>query len=173
MLSELIPNASLIALLINPNFPPSAASARDVQAAAREIKRQIILLNASNEIEIEVAFAKIAEARASAAIIDADPFFYSHRDQIAALAMRYAVAAVCEQREFVTAGALMSYGTDITASYRQMGIYVGQILKGIKPADLPVMQLTNFQLVINSKTAKTLALAIPSSVLAITDEVIE
>ena len=173
LLNDLVPKTSVIALIVNPNFPPSAANAREVQTAAHEVGRQIVLLTASNASEIDAAFATMVQQRVAGVIVGADPYFYSQRNQIVGLAAHYAIPAIYEQREFVAAGGFMSYGTNITDSYRQMGVYAGQILKGAKPADLPVMQLTNFELVINLKTAKTLGLSIPPTLLATADEVIE
>ncbi len=173
LLDELVPKTTVIALLVNPNFPPSATNAREVQAVAREIGRQILLLNASNASEIDAAFATLHQRHAGAVIVGADPYFYSQRNQFVELAARYAIPAIYEQREFVTAGGFMSYGTNIADSYRQMGAYAGKILRGAKPADLPVVQLTKFELVINLKTAKALGLTVPPTLIALADEVIE
>ena len=173
LLHELSPTASMIAHLVNPNFPPSATNAREVQAAATSIGRQILLLNASSESEIDTAFSTMAQQHVGAVLVGADPYFYGRRVQIVALATRYAIPASYEQHEFATAGGLMYYGTSIAESYRQMGLYAGRILKGEKPADLPVMQSTKFEFVLNLKTAKALGLTIPPGVLAIADEVIE
>jgi putative ABC transport system substrate-binding protein len=173
LLHELSPAASVIAHLVNPNFPPSATNAREVQAAATSIGRQILLLNAGSESEIDTAFANMAQQRVGAVLVGADPYFYSRREQFVALATRYAILASYEQREFATAGGLMYYGTNIAESYRQMGVYAGRILKGARAADLPVVQATKFELVVNLKTAKALGLTIPPGVLAIADEVIE
>ena len=156
---------SVIAHLVNPNFPPAETNVREVEAAAHLIGRQIHLLKASSESDINAAFATILRMRLGALLVGADPFFNSRRDQIVALAARHAIPAFYEQREFATAGGLMSYGTSLTDVYRQQGIYAGRILKGERPSDLPVMQLTKFDLVLNLKTAKTL--------LARADEVIE
>jgi putative ABC transport system substrate-binding protein len=144
-----------------------------MQVAAPRIGRQLALLRAGNKSEIEAAFAKLPEKGAGAMIVGADPFFYSERDLLVALATRYAIPAVYEQREFATAGGLMSYGTDITDSYREMGIYTGRILHGATPANLPVLQLSRFELVVNLKTAKALGLIFPPGLLAIADEVVE
>jgi ABC-type uncharacterized transport system substrate-binding protein len=173
LLDELVPKSSAIALLVNPNFPSSAASVHEVQAAARAIGRQILLLKASNPAEIDAAFAKLDKGRVGAVIVGADPFFYSERNRFVELAARYTIPAVYEQREFVTAGGLMSYGTNIADSYRQMGVYAGKILRGAKPDDLPVVQLTKFELVINLKTAKALGLTVQPNLIALADEVIE
>jgi ABC-type uncharacterized transport system substrate-binding protein len=173
LLDGLAPKTAVTALLVNPNFPPSAANAREVQAAARELGRQILLLNASSASEIDAAFATLHQRRAGTVIVGADPYFYSQRNQFVKLAARYAIPAIYEQREFVTAGGFMSYGTNIADSYQQMGAYAGKILRGAKPADLPVVQMTKFELVINLKTGKALGLTVPPTLLALADEVIE
>jgi putative ABC transport system substrate-binding protein len=173
LLHEILPAATVITHLVNPNLPTSAINVREVDAAAISIGRKILHLSASNGSEIDAAFAAMAQQHVGGLLVNADPYFYSRRDQFVALAARHAIPAAYEQREYATAGGLMYYGTDIPASYRQMGSYVGLILKGAKPADLPVVQPTKFELVINLKTAKTLGLALPPGVLAIADEVIE
>src|SRR5262249_34195040 len=144
----------------------------DVQTAARAIGQQVHILNASSEREIDMAFAALTKSRAGAILVTSDPFFNARRNQLVELAARHAVAAIYDWPEFA-AGGLMSYGTSITDMERRMGIYVGKILKGAKPADLPVEQPTKFELVINRKTAKALGITIPPSVLARADEVIE
>ena len=173
LLHEMVPTASIIAHLVNPAYPPTKANVRDVAAAARVMGLQIVLVEASSESEIDAAFATILQKRAGALLVGADPFFNGRRDQIVALAASHALPAIFEQREFAAAGGLMSYGTSITDAYRQMGIYAGRILKGEKPADLPVVQSAKFELVINLKTAKALGLTLPSGLLSIADEVIE
>jgi putative ABC transport system substrate-binding protein len=173
LLHDLIPVSSLVALLVNPNFPNVASHVSEAQEAARLVGQQIHVVNASNEGEIDAAFATISQIHADALLVAADPFFTGRREQIVALAARVAIPAVYEAREFAVAGGLMSYGTSLTEAYRLAGVYVGRILKGEKPSDLPVLQPTKFDLVINLKTAKALGLAIPPGVLAIADEVIE
>lgn len=173
LLNEIAPGPSAIAILVNPNFPPSADITREMQDAAPRIGRQLIVLKASTKGEIDAAFAMLAERRAGAIIVGADPFFNSEREWLVSLAARARIPAVYEQREFATAGGLMSYGTNITDSYREMGIYTGRILHGARPNDLPVLQLSRFELVLNLKTARSLGVAIPPGVLALADEVIE
>ena len=173
LLSELVPQAKAIALLRNPNILASERAMRDVQEAARAKGMQLHILKASSESEIDAAFASLVQRQAGALVVSADPFFFNRREQIVALAARHAVPAIYEFREFATAGGLISYGPSLTAVSRQVGIYAGKILKGAKPADLPVVQPTTFELVINLKTAKALGLAIPPSILSRADEVIE
>jgi putative tryptophan/tyrosine transport system substrate-binding protein len=173
LLHDLLPQASLIAVLINPNFPPAVANGRDAAAAARAIGKQVTVLNAVTDAEIDAAFATMARDRVSAVIVGADPTFNARRERIVSLAARHALPAVYEWREFAAVGGLMSYGTNLVEAFRQQGLYAGQILKGAKPADLPVVQLTKFTFVINLKTARILGLTIPSGLLSIADEVIE
>jgi putative ABC transport system substrate-binding protein len=173
LLHDVVPQADLIAVLVNPNLMDAETQLRDVQEAARSLGLQVHVLRAGTEGEIDNAFATLAQERTQAVLVGADPFFTSRRDQIVALAARYAVPAIYELREYAAVGGLMSYGTSLTDGYRQVGVYAGKILKGAKPADLPVLQPTKLELVINLKTAKMLGLAIPPGVLAIADEVIE
>jgi putative ABC transport system substrate-binding protein len=174
LLLEVVPRTNVIAALINPsNATAPETQSRDLQAAARTLGRQIQIFNASSERDIDSAFAAITRLRAGALLVGADPFFTSQRDQIVALAARDAIPTIYELREFAAGGGLMSYGTSLADGYRQAGIYTGRVLKGDKPADLPVVQPTRFEFVINLKTAKALGLEIPSGVLAIADEVIE
>jgi putative ABC transport system substrate-binding protein len=173
LLHDVVPAGALFALLVNPNFPTAEADAKETEAAARAIGRPVLVLMATNETELDAVFATILQRRAGAVLVGVDPFFNSRRDQIVALAARYAIPAVYEQREFALAGGLMSYGTSLTEAYRQQGVYAGRILKGEKPSELPVMQLSKFELVINLKSAKALGLTFPSGLLAIADEVIE
>jgi putative ABC transport system substrate-binding protein len=173
LLSELVPQARVIALLVNPNNPNAERVMRDVQEAARAKGVQLPILKASAEDEFETAFASLVQLQAGALVVGADAFFNSQRAQLVALASRHAIPAIYEWREFPAGGGLISYGTNLTAIYRQVGIYVGQILNGAKPTDLPVQQPTKFELVVNLKTAKTLGLTVPQSILARADEVVE
>ena len=173
LLHELVPNAALIAVLTNPKLPESARIPTDAQEAARSLGRQLLLLNASTPSEIDIAFATMRERRANALYVGADPFFASRRQQIVALAARDAIPAMYTNREYVEEGGLISYGNDRADGYRRAGVYVGRILNGAKPADLPVDQATKFELVVNVKTAKAIGLTIPETFLARADEVIE
>jgi putative ABC transport system substrate-binding protein len=173
LLSELVPQASVIALLVNANSAMAERIMRDVQEAARAKGVQLHILKAGTEDEIDAAFATLVQLHAGALLVGTDPFFNSRREQLAALASRHAVPAIYEWREFAEAGGLISYGPSLPAANRQVGIYVGRILNGAKPADLPVQQPTTFELVVNLKTAKALGITVPPSILARTDEVIE
>jgi putative ABC transport system substrate-binding protein len=173
LIHELVPTATIIALLVNPTNSNAETVSRDAQAAARTLALQLRVLNASADRDIETVFATLAQLRAGALLIGADPFFQSRSAQLAGLALRHAVPTIYQYREFAAAGGLMSYGGNLTDSYHQVGVYTGRILKGEKPADLPVVQPTKFELVINLKTAKALGLEIPPKVLALADEVIE
>jgi putative ABC transport system substrate-binding protein len=173
LLSELVPQASVIALLVNANSAMAERIMRDVQEAARAKGVQLHILKASTEDEIDAAFATLVQLHAGALLVGTDPFFNSRREQLAALASRHAVPAIYEWREFAEAGGLISYGPSLPAADRQVGIYVGRILNGAKPADLPVQQPTTFELVVNLNTAKALGLTVPPLILARADEVIE
>ncbi len=173
LLSELVPQARVIALLFNPNNPGTERIIRDIEEAARAKGVQLPILKAATESEIDAAFATLVELHAGALFVGGDPFFNSRREQLVALASRHAVPAIYERREFVAAGGLISYGPSLTAAFRLIGTYAGKILKGAKPADLPVQQPTKFELVVNLKTAKALGLTLPQSMLMRADEVIE
>jgi putative ABC transport system substrate-binding protein len=172
LLHELAPNAAVIAMLVDPNFPNAQNQVSDLQAAARARALQIHILHASTERDFDTVFATLVQMRAPL-LITADMFFTSRIAQLAALTVRHAIPASFPLREFAKAGGLMSYGTSQTEAYRQTGIYTGRILKGEKPADLPVLQPTKFELVVNLKTAKALGLTLSPGLLAIVDEVIE
>jgi putative tryptophan/tyrosine transport system substrate-binding protein len=173
VLRELVPKVVLIGALINPNRPDADAQSQHVQNAARAVGQQVHVLMAGSEREIDTAFTALAQQQIGALLVGADPFFSSRRNQVVALAARHTVPAVYMNRDFVATGGLASYGTNIADGYRQAGIYAAQILKGAKPADLPVIQPTKFELAINLKTAKALGLTVPPTLLARADEVIE
>jgi putative tryptophan/tyrosine transport system substrate-binding protein len=173
LLSELVPHAGVVSLLVNPNSPNAERVMRDVQEAAREKGVQLHILKCRTEGEIDAAFATLVEQHADAFLVAGDPLTFSWREQLAALAARHSVPVIYEAREFTEAGGLISYGTSRPAAWHQVGIYLGKILNGAKPADLPVQQSTKFELVVNLKTAKALGLTVPQSILARADEVIE
>ena len=173
LLSELVPQAKVIALLRNPTSSGSDRATRHVQEAAPAKGVQLHVLEASSESEIDAAFGSLVQQKAGALVILSDQFFFNRREQIVALAARHSVPAIYEFGEYARAGGLISYGASLTAAARQAGTYAGKILKGAKPADLPVLQPTTFELVINLKTAKALGLAIPALILSRADEVIE
>jgi putative ABC transport system substrate-binding protein len=173
LLHELVPTAAIVALIVNPTNRSSEIQGRDVQAAARALGLELHVLHASTEREIDSAFAALTPLRAGALVIAPESFFNSRSEQLAALTVRHAVPAIYSYREFVAAGGLMSYGGSITDSYRQVGVFVGRILKGEKPADLPVQQSTKAELFINLKAAKALGLAVPLPLIGRADEVIE
>lgn len=173
LLSELVPKAGVIALLVNPNNPQTEGVMRDLQEAARAKGVQLPILKAGTESEIDAAFAALVQLRAGALLVAADAYYNSRNEQLVTLTSRHAVPAISEWRGFPMSGGLISYGASLTDVYRQVGVYVGKILKGAKPADLPVQQPTKFELVINLKTAKALSLAVPQPIFARADEVIE
>jgi putative ABC transport system substrate-binding protein len=170
---ELVPDASLIDILVNPKSPEVEPQISDAENTARGANQQIKLVNASSEVEIEAAFASVAEQHAGALLVSNDAFFSSQRDQITALAARHRVPTIYDRREYAAAGGLISYGTHYPLAYRELGVYAAKILRGANPADLPVEQPTKFELVINLKAAKALGLKIPPTILALSDEVIE
>jgi putative ABC transport system substrate-binding protein len=174
LLRELVPKVVRVAVLLNPaNSPVIEITLRDVQEAARVIGLQIRVLNASTKGEVDTAFTTLARERPDALFVESDPFFLSGRVQIATLAARERIPTAYAQRDHVAAGGLMSYGTDPADRFRQVGVYTGKILNGTKPAELPVLQMTRFEFVINLKTAKALGLTIPETLLATADEVIQ
>jgi len=173
LLSELVPQARVIALLVNPKNAYTEPMIRDVKEGPRAKGVQLPILKAATESEIDAAFAALVNLHAGALVVGDDPFFTSRREQLVALASRHAVPAIYQFREFTAAGGLISYGSSLTAQIRQVGIYVGKILNGAKPADLPVLRATKVELIINLKTAKALGLTIPQSLLQRADQVIE
>ena len=173
LLRELVPAATRVAVLVNPTGPAPEAMLRDVEAAARAIRLQVQVLNAGTSREINAAFATFVRERPDALFVGPDPFFVSRRVQLVHLASCHAVPAAYTQRDYVEAGGLMSYGSNLKDGFRQVGVYTGRILKGAKPADLPVAQASKFELVINAETARMLGLTVPPSLLARADEVIE
>jgi putative tryptophan/tyrosine transport system substrate-binding protein len=173
LLHELVPHAAVIAMLVNPTFAGTDAITDDMQAAARALGLKLNVLKASSEHDLEAAVASIGQLGAGALVVASDPFFFGRRDRVVTVVAHHAVPAIYQFREFAAAGGLMSYGTNLADAYRQVGVYTGRILKGEKPGDLPVVQPTKFELVINLKTAKTLGLDVPDKLLARADEVIE
>jgi putative ABC transport system substrate-binding protein len=173
LLHDLLPAADTFAVLVNSTNSNAEVISRDLLAASRTIGKQIIVLSASTQHEIDAQFAILVQKRADALIVSPDAFFDSQRDHIVALVARHKVPAIYERRESVAAGGLMSYGASVADAYHQAGIYAGRILNGEKPADIPVMQPTRLEFVINLTTAKTLGLTFPPGLLAIADEVIE
>jgi len=173
LLSELIPRAKVVALLVNPKMSQTERVIRDAAETVRLRGMQLVVLKAGTDSEIDAAFAALDHTHVDALVVGGDPFFDSRREQLVALASRHAVPAIYPWRVFADAGGLISYGPNLTAVYRELGICAGKVLKGARPADLPVLQPTTFELVINIKTAKVLGLTVPSSILGRADEVIE
>jgi putative ABC transport system substrate-binding protein len=173
LLRELIPNAALYGVLADPTFPDTQSVITDLQAAAGALGLQLVIVNARNDSDLETAFATFSQRGVGAVFVGVSTFYARHTEQLAALAARHALPAIYPYREYALTGGLMIYGTSIGYGYRQAGIYAGRILKGEKPADLPVQQITKIELVINLKTAKALGLTIPETLLATADEVIQ
>ena len=173
LLHELVPSAAVFAMLVNPKSSQAETQLRDFQAAAHSLGRGQVVLEASTEQDLDTAFSTLVQQGGNALAVSADPFFLSRRDQIVTLAARYRVPAIYEWHEFANIGGLISYGVSLTDAYRQAGAYAGRILKGEKPSDLPVMQPTKFELVINLKTAKALGITVPQTLQVAADEVLE
>jgi putative ABC transport system substrate-binding protein len=173
LLHELIPKASTLAVLINPNFAPSASQLLDAREAAARLRVDIVIVRANAESEFDAAFSTAVQRKAGAILVCASPFFNSRRQQLVVLAARHGLPAIYEWRDFAEAGGLMSYGTSLAEAYRQAGVYAGRVLKGTKPADLPVVQVTRFEFVINLSTAKALGIEVPPTLSARADDIIE
>jgi putative ABC transport system substrate-binding protein len=173
LLRELVPGVPLIGVLLNPKFAPASRQLQQVEEAARNIDQRILVPNASTDEELETAFAALTSERVGALLVTADPYFDTRREQIVGFAARHRLPAIYQFREYAVAGGLLSYGVSVTDAYRQYGVYTARILKGAKPADLPVLQPTKFETVINLKTAKALAVKISDNLLSLADEVIE
>ena len=173
LLHDLVPQAAVIAFLMNPNNPNGSIELKAAQAAATSLGRQIVVFSASSESELDTTFASMVQQRIGTLLGASDPFLFNRREQIVSLAARHGIPAIYYLRDFARAGGLMSYGNSLTDMYRLVGVYVGRILKGEKPTDLPVVQSTKFEFVINLQTAKTLGLAVPNSMQLLADEVIE
>ena len=173
ILRELVPTAKIVALLVNPSNPNAETVTRELQAAARTLGLELHVLHASSERDFDIVFARLVQLRAVGLVVSNDPFFVSGSEQLVDLTLRHAFAAIFQSREFAAAGGLMSYGGSVAEAHRQAGIYAGRIIKGEKPADLPVQQVTKTELAINLKTAKALGIDVPATLLARADEVIE
>ena len=172
-LQEVAPGITSFGALVNPNYPPSASQVRDLELAAPKLGRQLLVARASTDTELEAAFSTLSGARVGALLVASDPYFDTRRSRIIAFAAEHRLPAIYQFREYALEGGLISYGPSITDAYRQVGIYVARILKGEKPGDLPILQPTKFDFVINLKTAKTLGISVPHGLLNAADEVIE
>jgi putative ABC transport system substrate-binding protein len=173
LLHDLVPKAEVVGLLVNQNTSQGQGQIRDVQQAARDLGLGLVVLNGGSDEDLEAASASLTQQRVTALMVGADPFFDTRRDRLIALVAQHRLSAIYQFRDYTLAGGLMSYGASITDLYRQVGVYVGRILKGEKPADLPVMLPTKFEFVINLKTARALGIDIPANLLTLADEVIE
>jgi putative ABC transport system substrate-binding protein len=173
LLSELAPSAATVGMLVNPNNPNAEATTRDARPAAEKLGKKLVVINAGTEHDLDTSFATFVHEKVEAVLVETDPFFLARREQIVALAGRHSLPAIYAFREFATVGGLMSYGTSLSNAYQQAAVYAGKILKGEKPADLPVIQATKFELVVNLKTARTLGLKVPLTLQVAADEVIE
>ena len=173
LMHELVPKASLIGVLINPTYLYADTQREEMQTAARVIERQIHVVNASTERELDAAFVTLMEVRTAGLVVTGGPFFLNRRGRLLALTRQHSLPTIYETREFTAAGGLMSYGANIPEMYRQIGVYTGRVLKGEKPADLPILQPARFDIAVNLKTAKVLGLEMPTSILLRADEVIE
>ena len=173
LLHEMVPKAAMLGVLIYPNYAPSELQLRDVQEAAARLNVKLVIVRANAEGEFDAAFSSVAQQKAGAILVCASPFFNSRRQQLVLLAARHGLPAIYEWREFAEAGGLMSYGTRLADAYRQAGLYAGRVLRGDKPADLPVVQVTTFEFVVNLSTVKALGIEVPPMLIARADEVIE
>ena len=173
LLREAVPNTNIVGMIVNPNRPGADVQVREVEAGARAVGQQVIIVKASNDGEIDMAFETLAQQRANALLVASDAFFFSQRQRFVTLAARYSIPTIYQWREYVALGGLMSYGTNLGHAYRQVGIYTARVLKGENPSDLPVQQVVSEELAINLKTANALGLTFPLSLLGRADEVIE
>jgi putative tryptophan/tyrosine transport system substrate-binding protein len=173
LLHDIIPNISTVGLLTDPSDPEGSSQRADVQGVAGRLNLKLVIMNPSTEREIDAAFATFAQQQVGAVVIGSDPFLITRREQIISLAARHRMPGIYAQRDYVAAGGLMSYGNSVTEAYRHAGLYVGRILRGAKPADLPIERLAKFEFVINLTTAKTLGLTVPASFLSLADELVE